>query len=665
MRQILLISAAIIVFIFSSQQASAQSASFRGKVMDEVTQEPIAFANIIIKTDSNKVVNGATSDLDGKFYIRPIPAGKYNVEVAFMGYNTQLIKDVRFSPNKTTYIDFKLQSSTTALQEVVIMAYREPLINMQQCYSSSTITSSEISKMPGRSANRIAVTVGGVFNTENGAMGGIRGSRNASSINFIDGVQVMQPEVETINESYDEIVENEFENVLYEPLSTFSVDVDKASYSNIRRYLDNDQLPPADAVRIEEMINYFHYDYPSPTNNQPFSINLEAAECPWNTEHQLVQIALKAKDVDMDEELPASNFVFLIDVSGSMSDANKLPLLKKSFNIFIDKLRAEDRIAIVVYSSTVRCVLESTSGAQKAKIKNAMSMLVAQGSTAGGEGIQLAYKIAKENFIEDGNNRVIMATDGDFNVGISDNNQLKKMIEKKRDDGIFLTILGYGMGNYKDNRMEMLTNAGNGNYAYIDNILEAEKVLGTEMYGTLYTIAKDVKIQIEFNPNQVKAYRLIGYENRMLAAKDFNDDKKDAGEIGLGHYVIALYEVIPADSKEKISNLDSLKYQSRTIIESDELLTVKFRYKEPDGNESKLITRSITINDIEKENVSDNLLLSSSVAEFGLLLRKSKYRGNATYGAIIKRARKTLKNDDEGYRAEFIKLVKTARILES
>jgi Ca-activated chloride channel family protein len=670
MRQILLYSAAFLVFIFSGQQAFSQSGSLRGKVIDAATQEPIPFASIIVKIDSNKVINGGTSDFDGNYFIKSIKAGKYDVEVLFIGYSRQLIKGVIITAGKTLYLNYQLESSTQELQAVTITAYKQPLISYDQCSSSATIIRTEISKMPGRSANSMAVSVGGVFSNRNGRMGGVRGSRSTVSTTYIDGVRVInsndsQTHVEINNESYDEIVENEFENVLYEPLSTFAVDVDKASYSNIRRYLNNDQLPPSDAVRIEEMINYFHYDYPSPTNNQPFSINLEAAECPWNSEHQLVQIALKAKDVNMEDELPISNLVFLIDVSGSMSAGNKLPLLKKSFNIFIDKLRAEDRIAIVVYSSTVRCVLESTSGAEKTKIKNAMSMLRAEGSTAGGEGIQLAYKIANENFIDGGNNRVIMATDGDFNVGISDNTQLKKMIEKKRDDGIFLTILGYGMGNYKDNRMEMLSNAGNGNYAYIDNILEAEKVLGTEMYGTLFTIAKDVKIQIEFNPNQVKAYRLIGYENRMLAANDFNDDKKDAGEIGLGHYVIALYEIIPADSKEKISELDSLKYQSRTIIESNELLTVKFRYKEPDGNKSKLITKSITVNDIEKENISDNLLLSSSVAEFGLLLRKSKYRGNATYGAIIKRARKTLKNDDEGYRAEFIKMVKTARILES
>jgi len=373
---------------------------------------------------------------------------------------------------------------------------------------------------------------------------------------------------------------------------------------------------------------------------------------------------LKAKELDLDE-LPPSNFVYLLDVSGSMGYSNKLPLLKKSLMIMIDKLRPEDKVAIVVYAGAAGCVLKSTSGADKSTIKRALKKLESGGSTAGGAGIELAYKIAKQNFIKGGNNRVIMATDGDFNVGVSSNTSLVKLIEKKREEGVFLTILGFGMGNYKDDKMEELSNAGNGNYAYIDNILEAEKTLGTEMYGTLYTIAKDVKIQIEFNPAEVKAYRLIGYENRMLAAKDFNDDKKDAGEVGMGHYVTALYEVIPTASKENIDRIDSLRYQSQNLIVSDELLTVKFRYKEPDGKKSTLISKSISTKDITKDAKSDNLLLASSVAEFGLLLRQSKYMGQANYNDVIKRVRKTLKNDENGYRAELMKMMKTARLLSS
>lgn len=668
MRQILLISTIILAFIFNGQ---AQTGSLKGKVMDAKTIESIPFANIIIRNDSNKVVNGAISDFDGSYNIKSIKAGVYNIEVSYIGYSQLLIKGVKIAAGKTIFLDYILEPSVAKLQEVTITAYRQPFIQYDQCASSSTITRSSVSKMPGRNANSIAVTVGGVYSNQNGIMRGARSFRSAVSTTYIDGVRVIdcqdEEEQEPVlinNESYDEIIENEFEDVLYEPLSTFSVDVDKASYANIRRFLENYQLPPRNAVRIEEMINYFQYDYPSPINNQPFSINLEAAECPWNTTHQIIQIGLKAKEMNVDSLSP-SNFVFLLDVSGSMSDYNKLPLLKKSLKILVNKLRPNDRVAIVVYAGSAGCVLESTTGNKKQTILRAINRLSSGGSTAGGEGIQLAYKIAKKNFIKDGNNRVIMATDGDFNVGIQDNASLKTMIELKREEGVFLTILGFGMGNYKDDRMELLSNAGNGNYAYIDNILEAEKTFGTEMYGTLYTIAKDVKIQIEFNPTQVKAYRLIGYENRMLAAKDFNNDKKDAGEIGLGHYVIALYEVIPTASKEKLGDLDSLKYQNRTIIESDELLTVKLRYKEPDGNKSILISKSIRMLDINKDSISDNLLLSSSVAEFGLLLRKSKFKGTSTYGAIIKRARKTLKNDDNGYRAEFIKMVKTARILES
>ncbi|RLD67595.1 MAG: hypothetical protein DRI84_02000 [Bacteroidetes bacterium] len=484
-----------------------------------------------------------------------------------------------------------------------------------------------------------------------------------SASNYDDNIVVSTSYNNT--ESYDSIEENGYKSVLDHPLSTFSVDVDKASYSNTRRYLNNNQMPPKDAVRIEELINYFHYDYSIPKGNQPFSINLEAAVCPWNSEHQIIQIGLKAKELST-EEIPPTNLVFLLDVSGSMSSHNKLPLLKKSLKILIDKLRPQDRVAIVVYAGAAGCVLKSTSGAKKEKIYDAIKRLQSGGSTAGGAGIQLAYKIAKENYIKNGNNRVILATDGDFNVGVSDNMSLVKMIEKKRDDGVYLTILGFGMGNYKDGKMEQISNAGNGNYAYIDNILEAEKMFSTELWGTLYTIAKDVKIQIEFNPAKIKSYRLIGYENRMLAAEDFNDDKKDAGEIGLGHCVTAIYEVVLVNSGESIvsnQKIDTLKYQTTELIASDELLTVKFRYKEPKGKESKLISQSIYLKDIEIDQISNNLLLSSSVAEFGLLLRDSKHKGSASYSQVLKRAKEASKYDPYGYRSEFIKLVKISKLL--
>ena len=355
--------------------------------------------------------------------------------------------------------------------------------------------------------------------------------------------------------------------------------------------------------------------------------------------------------------------VFLLDVSGSMEAENKLPLLKKSFKILIEKLRPEDRVAIVVYAGAAGLVLPATSGKDKEKINAAFDQLSAGGSTAGGAGIELAYKIAQENFIKDGNNRVILATDGDFNVGQSSDGELVRMIEEKRKSNVFLTILGFGMGNYKDSKMEQLSNAGNGNYAYIDNILEAKKTLGKEIWGTLFTIAKDVKIQIEFNPAKVKAYRLIGYENRLLAAEDFNDDKKDAGEIGAGHTVTALYEIIPASSDEKIDGVDELEYQDTKINKSDNLMTLKLRYKQPDGDESKLITSRINGENIKADKLSENFRFSASVAQFGMLLRDSEFKGTATFGNTLELAKAAKGKDDDGYRAEFIKLIEVAELL--
>ena len=349
-------------------------------------------------------------------------------------------------------------------------------------------------------------------------------------------------------EQYNRIYDNEFLMAKDNPLSTFSIDVDTASYSNIRRFLNNNQLPPKDAVRIEEMINYFSYDYPQPKENEPFSVTTEVAACPWNKDHQLVLIGLQGRNVET-ANLPPSNLVFLLDVSGSMQDTDKLPLIKSAFRLLVDQLRPQDRVSIVVYAGSSGLVLDSTPGDQKQVILQAIDSLNAGGTTAGGEGIKLAYEIAKKNLMKDGNNRVILATDGDFNVGVSSDGDLIRMIEEKRNDGIFLTILGFGMGNYKDAKMEQLADKGNGTIAYIDNLLEAKKVFVSGLSGTLLTIAKDVKIQVEFNPTKIKAYRLIGYENRMLKKEDFNDDKKDAGEIGAGHSVTALYEIALADSR--------------------------------------------------------------------------------------------------------------------
>ncbi len=465
-------------------------------------------------------------------------------------------------------------------------------------------------------------------------------------------------------EDYDNIVENAFHSSIEIPLSTFSIDVDEASYTNVRRYLVNGNLPPPGAVRIEEMINYFDYEYPGPVGEDAFSLNTELADCPWNANHKLLHIGLQGKKIPS-ENLPGSNLVFLVDVSGSMEDENKLPLVQSSLKLLVDQLREIDKVSIVVYAGNAGLVLPSTSGADKAKIKEAIEKLEAGGSTAGGEGIQLAYKIARENFMTKGNNRVILATDGDFNVGVSSDDELVRMIEKERKSGVFLSVLGFGMGNYKDNKMQQLADKGNGNHSYIDNINEAKKVLVREFGSTLFTIAKDVKIQIEFNPSKVKAYRLIGYENRMLAAEDFNDDLKDAGELGSGHTVTALYEIIPAGVKDEYTkSIDSLKYQSNQKSLNNnfagELSTIKLRYKQPDGDVSKLIVHAVNDSKEGSTITSANFKFSAAVAEFGMLLRGSEYKGQSDFKQVLSLASLSIGEDKNGYRQEFVKLVKDA-----
>jgi Ca-activated chloride channel family protein len=475
-------------------------------------------------------------------------------------------------------------------------------------------------------------------------------------------------EEEFSREGYDNINENKFLKVKDNPLSTFSIDVDAASYSNVRRFLNQGQLPPAGAVRIEEMINYFHYQYPQPTGKDPFSINTEISDAPWNKDHKLVLIGLQGEKISTDN-LPPSNLVFLIDVSGSMSSANKLPLVKASMKMLVDQLRAQDKVSMVVYAGAAGLVLPPTSGSEKSKIKEAIDKLESGGSTAGGAGIKLAYKTAKEHLVKNGNNRVILCTDGDFNVGESSDDAMERMIEEERKSGVFLTVLGYGMGNYQDAKMQKLADKGNGNHAYIDGISEAKKVLVNEFGGTLFTIAKDVKLQVEFNPAKVQGYRLIGYENRMLAKEDFNDDKKDAGELGSGHTVTAIYEVIPVGVKsEFLKGVDSLKYQKNMgplskSSYTEEILTVKFRYKEPDGAISKLIEHAVNDKQIPIAGTSDNFRFAVSVAEFGMLLRNSEFKSSSSFDNVLNLARKAKGNDEEGYRSEFVRLVESAQML--
>ncbi len=609
MRQLLILIAILIAF-----QGSAQYVN--GTVYDDSGEE-IPGVNVVIKGTTDGVV----TDLNGFYSIR-IPDERTVLVFSYVGFETQEIK-----VGKRKVIDV-VMTGATELQEVVITGVAKPWRSRKEKKAQYSIAADQLQgRAPGVSLR---------------------------SMNYEDDYYHN-------TEEYSTIQENGFKKVLDDALSTFSIDVDAASYSNMRRFINNGQLPPKDAVRIEELINYFTYGYKNPNGDDPFSINTEVALAPWNKKHLIAQIGLQGKKIDLDN-LPASNIVFLLDVSGSMSSPNKLPLLKSAFKLLANELRPQDKVSIVVYAGAAGLVLSPTDGNNKDKIMQALDKLQAGGSTAGGAGIKLAYKIAKENFVEGGNNRVVLATDGDFNVGASSNAEMERLIEEKRKDGVFLTVLGFGMGNYKDSKMETLADKGNGNYAYIDNMKEAKKVLVNEFGGTMFTIAKDVKIQVEFNPAVVQAYRLIGYENRMLNNEDFNDDKKDAGELGSGHTVTALYEIIPVGvESDFVKNIDPLKYQSndtQVTGNNNELLTVKFRYKKPDGNKSKLITEVVK-NEIRKS--SSNLDWSMAVAGFGMLLRDSEFKGDLTYATVLELAKSSKGDDELGYRREFIELVDLAK----
>lgn len=462
------------------------------------------------------------------------------------------------------------------------------------------------------------------------------------------------------DEEYNYISENGYTAVSSAPLSTFSADVDTASYTNVRRMIDDGMDVPPDAVRIEEFINYFDYDYTDPADGEPFAVHTELSDCPWNDETELLMVGINTKGFDaVLDERPAMNLVFLIDVSGSMYDDNKLPLVQKSFSMLTDNLTAADRVSIVTYAGSDEVVLEGADGNDRKKILRAINDLEAGGSTAGAAGINTAYDIAQKYFIDGGNNRVILATDGDLNVGLSSESELTRLIEEKRESGVFLSVLGFGTGNYKDNRLEALADYGNGNYSYIDSEKEAKKVLVDEMSGTLFTVAKDVKFQLEFNPANVKGYRLIGYENRVMAAEDFNDDTKDAGEIGAGHSVTVLYEIVPADSKMELGESE-LKYASDSEgVMGDELLTVNIRYKEPEGSESKLLTYPVN-KSLYSDKMSADMNFASCVAEFGMLLRNSRYIGDVTYKDVSAQLSKYDYSDDD-YKDEFIYLVNTMK----
>ena len=592
--------------------ASAQKSLVTGKVITAKDGQPLPGVTIIIKNTSI----GTVSNVSGEFSIQAQIGD--TLVFSFIGLQTRLVKVEK------TKLLVKLHGDQNQLEEVVVSGYHTV---KKEAFVGSCVT------VKGNSVQRRA-------------------------------------DYYSNTEEYNSFSQNQFRKALDAPLSTFSIDVDVASYSNMRRFINNGQIPPADAIRTEELLNYFTYDYPAPRGNDPVSITTEVSAAPWNPQHRLVHIGIKAKEIAM-ENLPASNLVFLIDVSGSMSDPNKLPLLKSSLKMLVQKLRPQDRVAIVTYANHTKELLPSTSCENKQKIISVIESLYASGGTAGGDGIQRAYRIAEASFIKNGNNRIILATDGDFNIGLSSPQELEKLIETKRSSGIYLTVLGFGMGNYKDNRVQTLAEKGNGNHAYIDNLTEAKKVLVSEFGGTLFTVAKDVKIQVEFNPAKVQAYRLIGYESRLLEDKDFNDDTKDAGEMGAGHSVTALYEVIPVGVKSNLlGDIDPLKYQKtekkekKSLTDSPELLTLKLRYKQPDSDKSSKMEVAVIDKNTSLNNVSENFRFSAAVAGFGMLLQDSKYKNDLTYDDIIHLAREATQYDPEGYRKEFIRLVESAALLK-
>jgi Ca-activated chloride channel homolog len=648
MKRILFMLAPVLLMVLAFRPVTSFTVS--GKITDD-HRSPVPGATIMVKG-----TNIATSSAQDGTYTITVNDKNATLVVSAVGYSTLSIKI-----KERTILNISIKTAGAELQEVVVIGYGTQ--KKKNLTGSVSIISSEQLSKPGTQVdNSLQGKVAGV-NVQNSNIR-IRGI-STRRINHKTNDKFSE---DFNTEGYDHINESKFLKAVDNPLSTFSIDVDAASYSNVRRYLNMGQLPPAGAVRIEEMINYFHYDYPQPDNDQPFSINTEISDAPWNKNHKLVLIGLQGKKIPTDN-LPASNLVFLIDVSGSMNMPNKLPLVKASMKMLVDQLREQDRVAIVVYAGAAGLVLKPTDGKDKTKIKDAIDNLEAGGSTAGGAGIKLAYKTAKDFFVKGGNNRVILCTDGDFNIGESSDDAMERLIEEERKSGVFLTVLGYGMGNYKDNKMQKLADKGNGNHAYIDGISEAKKVLVNEFGGTLFTIAKDVKLQIEFNPAKVQGYRLIGYENRMLAKEDFNDDKKDAGELGSGHTVTALYEVIPVGVKsEFLKKVDPLKYQKNEkpiskTSQNDEIMTVKFRYKAPEGDVSKLIEHPLMDKQIAIAKTSDNFRFAASVAQFGMLLRNSEFKSNASYDDVLRLARKAKGNDDEGYRSEFIRLVESAEML--
>src|SRR4051812_6164304 len=627
----------LLLFLASTAAAPTITSPKTGRITGHVRDQggaPLANAQVfVVGTALN-----ALTDPKGAYTIPEVPEGSIQLRAAIIGYRS-VQAGIAVRTGRTTVHDFVLEATPAPIEELTVG--------------------------PTNAAPERAAVAGGV------AQGGKverREKDGADAKVFTNALPVepwRQQQEPGNTEAYARIEDNRFLTASANPLSTFSIDVDAASYSNVRRFLSQGALPPADAVRLEELVNYFSYTYPDHTGCHPFAVSTDVGSCPWDADHRLVRIGLQAKHVAT-RDLPPSNLVFLIDVSGSMQSEDKLPLLKQAFRALVQELRPEDRVAIVVYAGAAGLVLPSTSGADKPAILEAIDRLEAGGSTAGGAGLRLAYDVARENYLPEGNNRLILATDGDFKVGLSSDAEMIRLVETRRGEGTFLTVLGFGTGNLKDTRMEQMADKGNGHYAYIDNFREAHKVFVREFGGTLFTVAKDVKIQVEFNPARVQAYRLLGYENRVLAKEDFADDKKDAGEIGAGHAVTALYEVVPVGAPAVAVAGDSLTYQQVTLkpgaSRSNDLLTVRLRYKDPTGTRSRLLSTPVVD---EGERGTPDLRFASAVAAFAMVLRNSEYRGSADYNLVLTLARESRGKDEEGYRQEFISMVERARSLSS
>ena len=710
-----------VLLMAASPQLDLGKGSISLTVLESDTKEPVPFVNVAVLV-GKKMITGAPTDIHGKALINNLDPGVYSIQLSAIGMTSKRIDSIVVERGSITSIPkhlTELSTSAEMLQEIQVVEYKVPVFEKDQTVVGSTITKDDLVRMPARSAAAIAATAGGVYSSDDGSGNlNIRGVRQDANYVFIDGIKVRgsnsipQSAVEEISvitgglpaqyenyeqlnhsawtnvhvpgnsgyyspqryeqpaidydrhvfdllmEDYEYYRENEFKLSAGEELSTFSIDVDHGSYTNVRRIVNSGYLPPLAAVRLEEFVNYFPYEPIQKDDEHPFIVDTELGDCPWNSKHHLLKVTLQGDQLQH-EEAPASNLVFLIDVSGSMDSDDKLGLIKRSFELLTNQLRPQDRVSIVVYAGSSGVVIDGATGKEKQKIKNAIHRLSAGGSTAGGQGIQLAYKIAEKHFIKGGNNRVILATDGDFNVGVTSNDALVELIEEKRESGVLLSTIGCGSGNYEDAKMEQLADHGNGSYAYIDTYKEARKVFLKELTSSLYLVAKDVKFQIEFNPNKVHSYRLLGYENRVMADEDFDDDTKDAGELGAGQMVTAFYELVPVGIETDAVDHIQKRYKQTTLsplADSEEWLNLKIRYKLPESTESTLIEEPVVLHLSGEETLSESFRFGSAVVEFGLLLRHSKFLAEGNINSVLARANKAIDHDPEGYRREFIQL---------